>query len=52
MEIDKKSFTKVINFYNYFIVKFNNILKVKQEFINIIKIIIIYHKIPNLKVLQ
>ena len=41
MEIDKKSFIKIIGFYYYFVAKFDNILKVEQESVNIIKIIII-----------
>ena len=31
--------------------KFNNILKAEQEFADIIKIIIIYYRIPDLKIL-
>ena len=51
MEIDKESFIKIISFYNYFMVKFDDILKVKWKFVNIIEIIIIYYKHLDLKVL-
>ena len=52
MEIDRESSTGIINFYKYFVIEFNNILKIEQEFINIIKIIITHYRVPNLKILQ
>ena len=51
MEIDKESSVKIISLYNYSIIKFNNILKVEQESVNIIKIIITHYRVPDLKIL-
>ena len=51
MEINKESSARIISIYNYFMVKFNDILKAEQESADVIKIIVIYYRVPDLKVL-